>query len=74
MKVEEVIKPFTIDGFLSRVECEELISKANSIGFKEAKVGFPDGQLMVKGIRNNQRIEIQDQEFVTCQGFSGHII
>ena len=51
---------FTLQNFLSEGECRKFIKEAESIGFDEAKVGFPEGDLMVKGIRNNDRVIYKD--------------
>jgi len=65
---------FTLDNFLSEEECKEYINLAEGHGFHEAKVTTPDGQIMIKEIRNNDRViifneEIADRFFKKAQEF-----
>ena len=54
---------FVIEDFLSATECDELIEKANEIGFEEAKVQVGEGkQSMMKNVRNNERILYPDPQ------------
>lgn len=46
-----------ISGFLSPSECVELIGRSERLGFAEAGVATPVGAQMIKGIRNNYRLE-----------------
>ncbi|MEZ5442520.1 MAG: 2OG-Fe(II) oxygenase [Lysobacterales bacterium] len=47
---------FMVKEFLSRKECEEMIAKSESHGFEEAAISTAFGQVVVKNIRNNDRI------------------
>lgn len=49
-----------IPGFLSAAECAELIARSEQRGFAEAGVLTPTGAQMIKGIRNNYRLEYPD--------------
>jgi len=48
---------FEIKNFLSPEECAELISNSERLGFAEAGVSTSTGAQMMKGIRNNYRLE-----------------
>lgn len=52
---------WTIENFLSKAECEELILFSEQIGYEEAKVSLASGAKMMKGIRNNSRIMYKDE-------------
>lgn len=67
---------FLIRDFLDEATCLNLISKAESIGFKEAEVDFGNGQQRkFTGIRNNERILYEDPELaeVLWQKAAGYI-
>lgn len=53
-------KIWTIDGFLSQKECDELIMLSEIQGYEEAKVSLPSGAKMMKGLRNNMRLLYTD--------------
>lgn len=53
-------KIWTIQGFLTEKECEDLILFSESKGYQEAEVSLPEGAKMLKGIRNNYRLFYQD--------------
>lgn len=54
---------FVMEDFLSAAECEDLINKADKIGFEEAKVQVGEGkQSMMKNVRNNERILYPDPQ------------
>lgn len=50
----------TITGFLSAAECDEYIRWGDTIGFEEATVSTASGVLMMKRVRNNDRIMVDD--------------
>ncbi|PKV50053.1 2-oxoglutarate-Fe(II)-dependent oxygenase superfamily protein [Aquimarina sp. MAR_2010_214] len=52
---------FLIENFLSKEGCDQFIEKGEQISFEEAKVNIDGKQIMVKGIRNNQRILFKDE-------------
>eukprot|EP00928_Gymnodinium_smaydae_P054559 TRINITY_DN38308_c0_g1_i1.p1 TRINITY_DN38308_c0_g1~~TRINITY_DN38308_c0_g1_i1.p1 ORF type:complete len:260 (-),score=17.53 TRINITY_DN38308_c0_g1_i1:318-1097(-) len=65
---------FTIDGCLTKDECERLIGLAERIGFQQAAVdlrqkrsaGSEDVSIMLPHIRLNERIVIDDEDFASA--------
>ncbi len=53
-------KIWTIDNFLSKSECDELIILSENLGYVEAEVSLDSGSKMLKGVRNNYRLLYQD--------------
>lgn len=53
---------FTIDHFFSVEECQDWIQKSESIGYEEAKVGLGKKQVMMKEVRNNERLIYDSEE------------
>jgi predicted 2-oxoglutarate/Fe(II)-dependent dioxygenase YbiX len=53
---------WTIEGFLTAQECENLIALSENLGYQEAEVSLPEGAKMLKGIRNNERLLYQDEK------------
>ncbi|MFL5728391.1 MAG: prolyl hydroxylase family protein [Cytophagaceae bacterium] len=51
---------WTIDNFISKEECEDLINFSENAGYQEAEVSTDKGSKMIKGIRNNYRVIHQD--------------
>jgi predicted 2-oxoglutarate/Fe(II)-dependent dioxygenase YbiX len=51
---------WTIDDFLSKEECDELIYSSEVAGYEEAKVSLSSGAQMMKGLRNNDRLMYKD--------------
>lgn len=47
---------WTIDNFLSKKECDNLIILSEQKGYEEATVSLTSGAKMMKGIRNNYRL------------------
>src|SRR3954447_6599607 len=52
----------TMAGFLSTVECDEYVRLGESIGFEDAPVSTPGGMIMMKDVRNNDRVMIDDPD------------
>ena len=52
---------FCLSGLFSAQECADLISRAETIGFKPATVRTAAGPAMITGIRNNDRVDICDE-------------
>ena len=52
----------TIADFLTAAECDEYIQFAESKGFEEAPVSTGRGMVMMKEVRNNERLMIDDVE------------
>lgn len=50
------MRAFQVPGLLSPGECATLIEHAESLGFHEATITTPRGQVMAKGVRNNDRV------------------
>ncbi|GAB5405925.1 MAG: hypothetical protein Aurels2KO_41560 [Aureliella sp.] len=53
---------FTVSGVLTVNECQELIERAESIGFAAASVRTHSGPKMMTNIRNNDRVNLDDPE------------
>lgn len=53
---------WTIDNFLSKAECEDLIWFSEHQGYEEAKVSLRSGPKMMKGLRNNYRLMYRDEK------------
>lgn len=51
-----------IEGFLSEQACDDFIYRSEASGYEEAKVSFTSGAKIMKGLRNNERILVQDHE------------
>ncbi len=63
MKYQQLTpKIWTIEGFLSQAECDQLILFGETKGFEAAEVSLPSGSKMMKGIRNNYRILYEDEK------------
>ncbi|MBR0709691.1 2OG-Fe(II) oxygenase [Bradyrhizobium liaoningense] len=52
----------TIAGFLSAAECEDYIRLGEATGFEEAPITTSRGMIMMKDVRNNDRVMIDDPE------------
>lgn len=52
---------WTVDNFLTKGECEDLILFSEQKGYEEAKISLPNGAKMIKGIRNNYRLMYRDE-------------
>lgn len=53
---------FTVSNLFSEAECNELINRAESIGFEPASVRTRHGQKMMTKIRNNDRVVLNDSK------------
>ncbi|NOS92066.1 MAG: oxidoreductase, 2OG-Fe(II) oxygenase [Cyclobacteriaceae bacterium] len=51
---------FTIDSFWTKKQCEDFIAKSESIGYEPATVTTENGDIIVKEVRNNNRVIYQD--------------
>lgn len=54
-------KIWTIENFLTKEECDNLLLFSEQKGYEEAKVSLSSGAKMMKGLRNNYRLMYQDQ-------------
>ncbi len=52
---------FTVSGLFSRDECVQVISQVESLGFAAASVRTSQGPQMMTHIRNNDRVNFQDE-------------
>ena len=52
---------YSIENFLTEEECLEFINKSEVIGYEEAMVMTQDGAKMIKEIRNNDRVIIDNE-------------
>ena len=50
----------TIAGFLSAAECDDYIKLGEAIGFEDAPITTSRGMIMMKDVRNNDRVMIDD--------------
>ena len=51
---------WTIENFLSKTACEDLILFSETRGYEEATVSLKSGAKMMKNIRNNERLLYED--------------
>jgi predicted 2-oxoglutarate/Fe(II)-dependent dioxygenase YbiX len=51
---------YTIDDVLSPAECEQIIRRAENIGFEAAALNTVDGPRVDPGVRNNDRVILDD--------------
>ena len=61
-KLYHTEKIWTIQNFLSKEECGDLILLSENIGYNEAEVSLSTGAKMMKGLRNNSRVIYNDKE------------
>jgi predicted 2-oxoglutarate/Fe(II)-dependent dioxygenase YbiX len=54
---------FVIENFFSPEECAEQIARCEAAGFEEAPITTGDGPVMVKDVRNNARVMIDDPAY-----------
>ncbi len=47
---------YTIDNFWTKLECEDFISKTETIGYEPATITTEKGQKLVKEVRSNDRV------------------
>ncbi|MGJ4968444.1 2OG-Fe(II) oxygenase [Bradyrhizobium sp. HKCCYLRH1073] len=50
----------TIAGFLSADECDDYVQLGEEIGFAEAPISTREGMIMMKDVRNNDRVMVDD--------------
>lgn len=53
---------WTIHNFLTPEECTALIVSSEQMGYTEAEVSLPGGTKMMKGLRNNYRLLLQNSQ------------
>ena len=65
----------TIEGFLSASECDDYIRLGEGIGFEDAPISTTAGMVIMKDVRNNDRVMIDDHKRAQAlyQGLSGHL-
>jgi predicted 2-oxoglutarate/Fe(II)-dependent dioxygenase YbiX len=74
---------FTVEEFLTKEECEKFIAISEDVGFDQATVRSPQGELVYKKLRNNQRVMFDNEEIadslwekaidVVPMEFDGHV-
>ena len=52
----------TVADFLSATECDDYIRLGESVGFDEAPVSTAQGMVIMKDVRNNERVMFDDHE------------
>lgn len=60
-KIELHPEIFMVENFLTKEDCELFIKKGETASFEEAKVNIHGKQVMVKGVRNNERVLFKDE-------------
>lgn len=50
----------TVSEFLSADECNHYVTLSESQGYQDAPVSTPDGMIIMKDVRNNERVMIDD--------------
>lgn len=55
---------FSIPSFLDAGECLNLITIAETVGFTSARVRTAGGQTAMPAIRNNERVMVENREWV----------
>jgi hypothetical protein len=65
----------TIARFLTAVECDDYVRLGEAIGFEEAPVTTSRGMIMMKDVRNNDRVMIDDPARAQAlyQQLAGHL-
>jgi predicted 2-oxoglutarate/Fe(II)-dependent dioxygenase YbiX len=53
---------YTIDNFWTTHECIDFIAKSEDIGYEPAKVGTANVQVVMEGVRNNERVIYKDMQ------------
>ena len=53
---------FVVEGFLSPQECDKYIRISEDIGYEDALVSSPQGQVLRKDVRNNERVMFEDPD------------
>lgn len=68
-------KIWTLPGFISQQECQDLILLSEMRGFDEATVSMKSGPVMIKGLRNNYRLEYSDTRLAArlWDGLKAHL-
>lgn len=61
--IEITEKIWTIEDFLDPSACNDLIKKSEKNGYQEATVSLPEGGKMMKGLRDNYRVNLEDAGF-----------
>ena len=53
---------FTVKDFMTRSECETFIQITEDMGYEDALISSPQGQVLRTDVRNNQRVMYRDDE------------
>ncbi|WP_338760575.1 2OG-Fe(II) oxygenase [Bernardetia sp. ABR2-2B] len=82
-KTQHTSQIWTIENFLSKEECQNLIFFSESKSYEEATVSLKSGAKMMKNIRNNERLIYEDEKLAQnywqklkefCPIFIGNIV
>ena len=57
---------FEIPEFLSLPECDDLIKRSEKLGFANATIETPAGPIQHIGVRNNQRVVVEDDDLAAA--------
>lgn len=60
--IEHSDEVFTLKNLWSPAACQELIRKSEASGFEKALVNTPDGPVRMEGLRNNDRLILEDED------------
>ncbi|MET1076437.1 MAG: 2OG-Fe(II) oxygenase [Pseudomonas sp.] len=60
LKIDHPCQAWTLPDFLTGEECAALIERGEQQGFEEALIQTQNGQILFKGIRNNDRVLFDD--------------
>lgn len=65
MRIEQLDgeQVFVIHDFLSPEECESFIRLTEDVGYAEAPITTPSGPVMARGVRNNERVMVDNHEW-----------
>lgn len=67
IELEQVSRDiWTIEGFLSPQKCSDLILLSEHIGYSQATVSLPECARFMKGLRNNDRVQLNDPKFAAA--------
>ncbi len=53
---------FVVENFFSPAECTKYIRIGEDLGYEDALVSSPQGQVLHRGLRNNQRVMLKNEE------------
>jgi hypothetical protein len=63
--IQNLDEVFVVRGFLSPAECERHVARSEAVGYGDAPINTFGGPQVVKGMRNNDRVMIDDVGLAT---------